>query len=159
MLNHKIELTQSNINSAQSSLQSLQLENAQTNAAVIDLDFQRKKIEAEIKFTTERLQEELKTTREQLINQIKTTTEEFNLEFETKKTKIRRLKEQSNSKLKKNQELDQILSGHQSVNKALFEKVNEAEENRRKMCDSIQELKGNIRILCRLSPASVFSMT
>lgn len=152
MLNNKLQVTQSQIDDAQNTFQSLQNEAAQCNSTLLELDFQKKKIETEMKFTTERLQEELKATREQLVNQIKLTSQEFAVEIETKKTKLRRVKELSEEKKKKNLELEEILQGHRAVNKGLNEKVEEAEENRRKMCDSIQEMKGNIRILCRIAP-------
>jgi len=152
MLNNKLQMTQTNIDEAQNTLQSLQKEASQSNSTLLELDFQKKKIETEMKFTTERLQEELKATREQLVNQIKSTSQEFTLEIETKKTKLRRVKELSEEKKKKNLELEEILLGHKSVNSGLNGKVEEAEENRRKMCDSIQEMKGNIRILCRVTP-------
>lgn len=152
MLNERLQVTQSNIDEAQNAFQCLQREAAQSNSTLLELDFQKKKIETEMKFTTERLQEELKATREQLVNQIKQTSQEFTLEIDTKKTKLRRAKEVSEEKKKKNLELEEIFNRHKDVNKGLNEKVEEAEENRRKMCDSIQEMKGNIRILCRVAP-------
>jgi kinesin family protein C1 len=120
-------------------------------------------LQSKLMLTTSRLESSelsLKTLRGEAsrmsitIQQQTDDIERFKTDLMQTQTSLTRTEETSAERARKIDDLEEMVARQKMMIAELEEKAREDEEVRRKLHNSIQELKGNIRVFCRVRPSS-----
>jgi hypothetical protein len=151
-LSSKAVLLQTQLDAAQNSLQQFHSTNSQHQAACSRNEAEKQRLEDEIQSTINRMNEEIREVRDKFGRDSRKAEVEF-------QDLIGKLTEETQATTKvnaqKSLEIDalmKITKEKQEVVDDLRTKALEAELVRRRLCNDIQDLKGNIRILCAIRP-------
>eukprot|EP01128_Nolandella_sp_AFSM9_P003465 TRINITY_DN1490_c0_g2_i2.p1 TRINITY_DN1490_c0_g2~~TRINITY_DN1490_c0_g2_i2.p1 ORF type:complete len:720 (-),score=204.42 TRINITY_DN1490_c0_g2_i2:72-2231(-) len=145
LLTEKLTVANEQLTQEQSTVASQSMEIAEMKAQI-------EAGQKELEEVRERLTEEIRTNEEAYQQTIKETTDDFKQQLQSLTVSLRKSEDEREMVEAKLAEVERVLEGREEHIQYLEDKAKVDESLRRKMHNQIQELKGNIRVICRVRP-------
>lgn len=151
-LNSKHLLISTQLDSAQNALQQLRGVIEQYQLTSLKNQAEKQRLQNEIQSTINRINGEIQEVRDKFARDKKKTETEFRAKIDSVNSSTASTTKVNEDLARQIAELREISRKHQENIDGLQIKSNDAEAVRRQLCNDIQDLKGNIRVLCSVRP-------